>query len=48
MIHSNLRVEVHGPYILVAMRGTCLMAKYGKQELLGSRWTVTLKILKLL
>ena len=32
MIHSNLRVEVQGPYILVAMRGTCLMAKYRKQE----------------
>ena len=32
MIHSNLRVEVQGPYILVAMRGTCLKAKYRKQE----------------
>ena len=32
MIHSNLRVEVQGPYILVAMRGTCLMAKYRKQK----------------
>ena len=32
MSHSNLRVEVQGPYILVAMRGTCLMAKYRKQE----------------
>ena len=32
MIHSKLRVEVQGPYILVAMRGTCLMAKYRKQE----------------
>ena len=31
MIHSNLRVEVQGLYILVAMRGTCLMAKYRKQ-----------------
>ena len=27
-----LRVEVQGSYILVAMRGTCLMAKYRKQE----------------
>ena len=32
MSHSKLRVEVQGPYILVAMRGTCLMAKYRKQE----------------
>ena len=32
MIHSNLRVEVQGPYILVAMRGTCLRAKFRKQE----------------
>jgi len=32
MIHSNLRVEVQGSYILVAMRGTCLKAKYRKQE----------------
>ena len=32
MIHSNLRVEVQGPYILVAMRGTCLRAKYRKQD----------------
>ena len=32
MIHSNLRVEVQGTYILVAMRGTCLRAKFRKQE----------------
>jgi hypothetical protein len=32
MSHSNLRVEVHGSYILIAMRGTCLKAKYRKQE----------------
>ena len=27
-----LRVEVQGSYILVAMRGTCVMAKYRNQE----------------
>ena len=32
MTHSNLRVEVQGPFILVAMRGTCLRAKFRKQE----------------
>jgi hypothetical protein len=32
MTHSDLRVEVQGPYILVAMRGTCLRAKFRKQE----------------
>jgi hypothetical protein len=32
MIHSNLRVEVQGPYIVVAMRGTCFRAKYRKQD----------------
>ena len=32
MTHSNLRVEVHDPYILVAMRGTCLTARYRKQD----------------
>jgi len=32
MTHSNLRVEVQRPYILVAMRGTCLRAKFRKQE----------------
>ena len=32
MIHSNLRVEVQGSYILVAMRGTCFRAKYRKQD----------------
>jgi len=32
MTHSNLKVEVQGSYILVAMRGTCLRAKYRKQE----------------
>ncbi len=35
MIHSNLRVEVQGTYILVAMRGTCLRAKFRKQ---GAPW----------
>ena len=32
MTYSNLKVEVQGSYILVAMRGTCLRAKYRKQE----------------
>ena len=32
MTHSHLRVEVQGPYILVAMRGTCLRARFRKQE----------------
>ena len=32
MIHSNLRIEVQGSYILVAMRGTCFRAKYRKQD----------------
>ena len=32
MVHSNLRVEVQGSYILVAMRGTCFRAKYRKQD----------------
>jgi len=32
MTHSKLRVEVRGPYILVALRGTCLRAVYRKQE----------------
>ena len=32
MIHSNLRVEVQGSYILVALRSTCLKAKYRKQD----------------
>jgi len=32
MTHSNLKVEVQGSYILVAMRGTCLRARYRKQE----------------
>ena len=31
-VRLPLRVEVQGSYILVAMRGTCLMAKYRKQE----------------
>jgi hypothetical protein len=30
--HSNLKIEVQDPYILVAMRGTCLRAKYRKQD----------------
>jgi hypothetical protein len=32
MIHSNLRVEVQDPYILVALQGTCLRAKYRRQD----------------
>jgi len=32
MTHSNLRVEVQGPCIVVAMRGSCLRAKFRKQE----------------
>ena len=32
MTHSNLRVEVRGSCILVAMRGTSLRAKFRKQE----------------
>jgi hypothetical protein len=32
MIHSNLRVEVQGHYIVVAMRGTCLRARFRKQD----------------
>ena len=32
MIHFNLRIEVQGSYILVAMRGTCFRAKYRKQD----------------
>jgi hypothetical protein len=32
MTHSNLKVEVQGTYILIAMRGTCFRAKYRKQE----------------
>ena len=32
MIHSSLRVEVQGSYILVAMRGTCFRARYRKQD----------------
>ena len=32
MTHSNLRVEVLGNTIMVAMRGTCFRAKYRKQE----------------
>jgi hypothetical protein len=32
MTHSNLKVEVHGNTIMVAMRGTCLRAQYRKQE----------------
>ena len=29
---ENLRVDVHEPYILVALRGTCFRAKYRKQD----------------
>ena len=32
MNHSNLKVEVQGTQLLVAMRGTCFRAKYRKQE----------------
>jgi hypothetical protein len=32
MTHSNLKIEVQGPYIHVAMRGTGLRAKYRKQD----------------
>lgn len=32
MIRSNLRVDVHDPYILVALRGTCFRAKYRRQD----------------
>jgi hypothetical protein len=32
MIHSNFRLEVQGPYIVVAMRGTCLQARFRKQD----------------
>jgi len=32
MIHSNLRVEVGAHYIVVAMRGTCLRARFRKQD----------------
>ena len=32
MTHSSLKVEVQGITILVAMRGTCLRAKYRRQE----------------
>jgi hypothetical protein len=32
MTHSNRRVEVQGRYILVSMRGTCLRAKFRKQD----------------
>jgi hypothetical protein len=32
MTHSNLKVEVQGTNILIAMRGTCFRAKYRKQE----------------
>jgi hypothetical protein len=32
MTHSNLKVEVQGPFILVALRGTCLRVRYRKQE----------------
>ena len=30
--HSNLKVEVQGPNITVALRGTCLRAKYRRQD----------------
>ena len=31
-LHSNLKVDVLGNTILVAIRGTCLRAKYRRQE----------------
>jgi hypothetical protein len=38
MIHSDLvKVDVQGPDILVAMRGTCFRVRYRKQE---SPWLV--------
>jgi hypothetical protein len=38
MTDSNLKVEVQGSCILVAMRGTCLRAKYRRHE---SPWLAT-------
>jgi len=32
MTHSNLRVEVQGSNIVVAMRGTCLRVRYLRQD----------------
>ena len=32
MIHLDLRVEVQGQCIVVAMRGTCLRAKFRRQD----------------
>jgi hypothetical protein len=32
MVHSKLKIEVQGPFILVAMRGTSLRARYRKQD----------------
>lgn len=32
MDHSKIKIEVHGCYLLVSMRGTCFRAKYRKQE----------------
>jgi hypothetical protein len=32
MIHSNLRIEVQGHYVIVAIRGTCLRARFRKQD----------------
>ncbi len=32
MTHSNLKIEVQPPYIHVVLRGTCLRAKYRKQD----------------
>jgi hypothetical protein len=29
---ENLRVDVHDPYILVALRGTCFRSKYRRQD----------------
>jgi hypothetical protein len=41
MTHSNLSVEVQGTHILVVLRGTCLRAKYRKQE---ASWLATAEL----
>jgi hypothetical protein len=40
MTHSNLKVEVEGPYVLVVLRGTCFRAKYMKQN---APWLATVE-----
>src|SRR5436190_2177499 len=32
MTHANLRLKIQGPYIVVTMRGTCLRARFRKQD----------------